>query len=144
MKPFTQTKIICTIGPASDSYEMMKQLAIAGMDVMRMNFSHGTHEEHEKRLNTLNQVNKDLNLHIAALLDTRGPEIRTHGFSDGKATIKKGSEVAIYMKEIEGIENKTAAETKNDGNPSATYDGGSAQRGRSHHQPHTLRHRLEI
>ncbi len=102
MKPFTQTKIICTIGPASDSYEMMRKLAEAGMDVMRMNFSHSTHEEHEKRLETLNKVNNDLNLHVASLLDTRGPEIRTHSFSGGKATIKQGTEITIYMHEIEG------------------------------------------
>ena len=102
MKPFNQTKIICTIGPVSESYEVMKELALAGMDVMRMNFSHGVHEEHEQRLVTLDKVNKDLDLHVASLLDTKGPEIRTHLFKDGIATIEEGSTVAVHMDEIEG------------------------------------------
>lgn len=102
MKPFNQTKIICTIGPASESYEVMKELALAGMDVVRMNFSHGVHADHEKRLETLHQVNKDLDLHIASLLDTKGPEIRTHLFKDGMATIEEGSTVTVHMDEIEG------------------------------------------
>lgn len=102
MKPFNQTKIICTIGPVSESYEVMKELALAGMDVMRMNFSHGVHEEHEQRLVTLDKVNKDLDLHVASLLDTKGPEIRTHLFKDGIATIEEDSTVTVHMDEIEG------------------------------------------
>jgi pyruvate kinase len=102
MKPFNQTKIICTIGPASESYEVMKKLACAGMDVMRMNFSHGVHADHEQRLETLHKVNKDLDLHVASLLDTKGPEIRTHLFKDGVATFEEGSTVTVHMDEIEG------------------------------------------
>ena len=102
MIPFNQTKIICTIGPASDSYEVMKKLVNAGMDVMRMNFSHGVHDDHLQRMQTLDKVNKDLNTHIASLLDTKGPEIRTHLFKDGKAVIKDKSVVVIHMEEIEG------------------------------------------
>lgn len=102
MIPFNQTKIICTIGPASDSYEVMKDLVVAGMDVMRMNFSHGDHAQHKGRLDTLDKVNKDLNTHVAALLDTKGPEIRTHLFKGGKATIKEGDLVTIHMDQIEG------------------------------------------
>ena len=71
MIPFNQTKIICTIGPASDSYEVMKALVEAGMDVMRMNFSHGSHADHLERMNTLDKVNKELGTHIASLLDTK-------------------------------------------------------------------------
>jgi pyruvate kinase len=104
MKPFNQTKIICTIGPASDSYETMKALALAGMDVMRMNFSHGVHDDHLARLQTLEKVNRDTGLHIASLLDTKGPEIRTHLFKDGRCTYQEGAIVEVHMNEIEGNE----------------------------------------
>jgi pyruvate kinase len=102
MKHFNQTKIICTIGPASNSFEVMKKLVDAGMDVLRMNFSHGTHDTHKEVLNTLDEVNKDLGTHVASLLDTKGPEIRTHLFKDGKALIEEGTHVKVHMKEIEG------------------------------------------
>jgi pyruvate kinase len=106
MIPFNQTKIICTIGPATESYDMMKKLVHAGMDVMRMNFSHGEQGDHLERMKTLNQVNKDLNTHVATLLDTKGPEIRTHKFKNGKVEIKEGSKVTIHMKEILGDEHE--------------------------------------
>ncbi len=102
MIPFNQTKIICTIGPVSDSVEMMEKLVVAGMDVMRMNFSHGTHADHFERMNRLHEVNKKLGTHIASLLDTKGPEIRTHKFKDGKQTIKEGTIVTVFMSEVEG------------------------------------------
>ena len=102
--PFNQTKIICTIGPISDSKEAMKELILAGMDVMRMNFSHGDHAQHEQRLQTLHEVNEELNTHIAALLDTKGPEIRTHHFNGGIVTVKQGTNVTIHMDEILGDE----------------------------------------
>ena len=80
MIPFNQTKIICTIGPISDSKDEMRKLILAGMDVMRMNFSHGDHEQHLGRLETLKSLNKELGTYVASLLDTKGPEIRTHLF----------------------------------------------------------------
>ncbi len=104
MKPFNQTKIICTMGPASNNYEVYKNLVHAGMDVMRMNFSHGTHEQHKSEIDLMHKVNKELGSHIAALLDTKGPEIRTHLFKDGKATVTKGSTVTVHMNEILGDE----------------------------------------
>jgi pyruvate kinase len=104
MIPFNQTKIICTIGPASSSEEMMTKLVEAGMDVMRMNFSHGEHADHLEKLQTLDKVNKKLGTHVASLLDTKGPEIRTHHFKDGKVEITEGSNVLVYMDEIEGTE----------------------------------------
>lgn len=104
MIPFNQTKIICTIGPGSNNLETMKGLVNAGMDVMRMNFSHGSYEDHGNELKLLKQVNKDLNTHIAALLDTKGPEIRTHKFENGKVQIEEGSRVTIHMNEILGNE----------------------------------------
>jgi pyruvate kinase len=83
---------------------MMKALAQAGMDVMRMNFSHGTHEDHLSKMNILEKVNADLSTHVASLLDTKGPEIRTHFFKNGSAEIVEGSTVTIHMSEIEGNE----------------------------------------
>lgn len=106
MIPFNQTKIICTIGPASESEEVMTQLVEAGMDVMRMNFSHGEHADHLEKMKTLDRINKKLGTSIASLLDTKGPEIRTHSFKDGKVEIQEGSEVLVYMEEIVGDETK--------------------------------------
>lgn len=102
MIPFNQTKIICTIGPGSNNLETMKGLVNAGMDVMRMNFSHGSYDQHKKELVLLKEINKDLNTHVAALLDTKGPEIRTHLFKDGQALIKEGSRVKLRMDEVLG------------------------------------------
>ncbi|MBN2604408.1 MAG: pyruvate kinase [Bacilli bacterium] len=104
MIPFNQTKIICTMGPASDDIHVMRKLINAGMDVMRMNFSHGDHEQHYARLQTLYQLNNELGTNVASLLDTKGPEIRTHLFKDGKVTIKDKAKVTIHMEEILGDE----------------------------------------
>ena len=104
MIPFNQTKIICTIGPISDSKVEMRKLINAGMDVMRMNFSHGDHAQHLGRLETLKSLNKELGTYVASLLDTKGPEVRTHLFKNGKVTIKEDSEVTIHMEEILGDE----------------------------------------
>lgn len=106
MIPFNQTKIICTIGPVSESNKAMKKLINAGMDVMRMNFSHSTHSDHLERLKTLRDLNEELTTFVASLLDTKGPEVRTHFFKNGKALIQKNSEVLIYMDEILGDETK--------------------------------------
>jgi len=112
MIPFNQTKIICTIGPISDSKDEMRKLILAGMDVMRMNFSHGDHEQHLGRLETLKSLNKELGTYVASLLDTKGPEIRTHLFQGGKVTVIEDSTVTVHMKEILGDAN----------NISVTYD----------------------
>ena len=72
-----KTKIICTMGPNTNDREILKQLALNGMDIARFNFSHGDHEEHLSRLHLLESVRQELDLPIAALLDTKGPEIRT-------------------------------------------------------------------
>ncbi len=106
MIPFNQTKIVCTIGPATESKAMMRKLILAGMDVMRLNFSHSNYEEHKKRLDTMLELNDELNCNVASLLDTKGPEIRTHKFKGGSAHIKVGTEITIYMDEIEGDETK--------------------------------------
>ena len=69
-----KTKIVCTLGPSTDSEETLRQMILAGMNVARFNFSHGTHEDHLKRLNLLRRVREELKAPVAALLDTKGPE----------------------------------------------------------------------
>jgi len=102
-----KTKIVCTMGPNSDDREIMKQLALNGMDVARFNFSHGDYEEHKKRLELLESVRTELDLPIAALLDTKGPEIRTGKLKDGKkVTLKEGDTYILTTKEMIGDEKK--------------------------------------
>ena len=75
-----KTKIVCTIGPASDSVETLKTLMQIGMNVCRLNFSHGTHEEHLQRIKNIKQAREELDLPVAIMLDTKGPEIRLGDF----------------------------------------------------------------
>ena len=97
-----KTKIICTIGPNSESIEMLRELAEAGMNVARLNFSHGDFEEQKVRMDRVKEINKTLEFPVGILLDTKGPEIRTHGFKGGKATILENSVVEVHMNEIVG------------------------------------------
>ena len=83
-KCMKKTKIICTMGPNEDNREIMVELAKNGMDIARFNFSHGSHEEQKTRLDQLKSVRDELGLPIAALLDTKGPEIRTGMLKDEK------------------------------------------------------------
>lgn len=85
-----KTKIICTIGPASEDEETLRQLMLAGMDVARFNFSHGSHEEHEAKFRRLRHVRISLNKPIATMLDTKGPEIRLRTFKEGKVELTTG------------------------------------------------------
>jgi len=101
-----QTKIVCTIGPATEGKEMIRRLITSGMDVMRLNFSHSYYAEHQKRLDTLKELNRELNTNVAAMLDTKGPEIRTHDFKEGSARITVGTEVEIHMDEVLGDDKK--------------------------------------
>ncbi|MCG7338465.1 pyruvate kinase [Staphylococcus sp. ACRSN] len=101
-----KTKIVCTIGPASESEEMLEKLIKAGMNVARLNFSHGDHDEHKARIDTIRKVSKKLGKTVAILLDTKGPEIRTHNMKDGAIELVKGSEVIVSMTEVEGTPEK--------------------------------------
>ena len=85
-----KTKIICTIGPACDSPELIKKLIEAGMDIARLNFSHGSHTEHHRRIILLRQVAAELDKPLGIMLDTKGPEIRTGVFKDGKVILQEG------------------------------------------------------
>jgi pyruvate kinase len=97
-----KTKIVCTIGPASESLEKLVQLMEEGMNVARLNFSHGTHEEHKTRIDTIRQAAKQTGKTIAILLDIKGPKIRTHEFEGGQAELKDGSTVIISMQQVMG------------------------------------------
>ena len=88
-------KIVCTIGPASDNYETLKSMAEAGMNVARLNFSHGDYEGHEKKLKLIRRVERAVKKPIAALLDTKGPEIRTGHMTGGEINLVQGSKIIL-------------------------------------------------
>ncbi|MBQ7677234.1 MAG: pyruvate kinase, partial [Lachnospiraceae bacterium] len=102
MEYFRKTKIICTIGPSSEDEETMKNLMLAGMNVARFNFSHGDHAEQKEKLNRLKKVREELQLPVAALMDTKGPEIRLKDFKDGKVTLDAGQTFTLTTKDVEG------------------------------------------
>ena len=97
-----KTKIVCTIGPASESVETLVKLIEAGMNVCRLNFSHGDFEEHGARIKNIREASKITGKMVAILLDTKGPEIRTHNMKDGKVEFTTGDVERISMTEVEG------------------------------------------
>ena len=99
-----KTKIVCTIGPSSDSYEVLNALVNQGMNVARLNFSHGTHPEHKKRIDTIKKLRDDLDEPIAIMLDTKGPEIRIKTFKDGMIRIEQGQDFTLTSEDVEGDE----------------------------------------
>ena len=99
-----KTKIVCTIGPATDSEEVMIGLCKAGMNVARLNFSHGTYEDHQYRIDLVKKVRADLNLPIAIMLDTKGPEYRIKTFADGSIFLNSGDSFTFTADEVEGNE----------------------------------------
>ena len=99
-----KTKIICTIGPASEDPAVFRAMCRAGLNVARLNFSHGTHEEHQKKIDMIKAVREELNLPIAIMLDTKGPEYRIRTFKSGKITLADGDEFTFTTREVEGDE----------------------------------------
>ena len=99
-----KTKIVCTIGPASESEEMLRELCLNGMNVARLNFSHGTHAEHQERINRIKKVRAELNMPIAIMLDTKGPEFRIGVFKNNKIFLKDGDTFTFTTEQIEGDE----------------------------------------
>lgn len=99
-----KTKIVATIGPASESEEVLRQLFLNGLNVCRLNFSHGSHEEHKKRIDTIKKVREELNLPIAIMLDTKGPEIRLGNFKEGTIELEQGDIFTLTTRDILGDE----------------------------------------
>ncbi len=97
-----KTKIVCTMGPATDDDKVLRDLMIAGMDVARINFSHGTHADAKERMDRIKRVREELDLPVAILLDTKGPEIRLKKFKNGKVTLKEGEKFTLYTYDVEG------------------------------------------
>lgn len=97
-----KTKIICTIGPATESEEKLKEMMQAGMNVTRFNFSHGSHEEHKKKYARVIKISQALNLPIATLMDTKGPEIRLRDFENGRADLQAGQRFTLTTQEMLG------------------------------------------
>jgi len=107
-----KTKIICTIGPSSENEETLIQMCEAGMNVARLNFSHGTYEEHQRKIDLVKSVREKLNLPIALLLDTKGPEFRIGSFENGKISVSEGSTFIFTTDDIIGNENKVSVSYK--------------------------------
>ncbi|MBR2264997.1 MAG: FAD-dependent oxidoreductase, partial [Firmicutes bacterium] len=108
-----KTKIICTIGPASESEEMLRRMCKAGMNVARLNFSHGSHEEHKAKIESIKKVRKELGLPIAIMLDTKGPEYRIGTFENHKVELKEGDTFTFACEECEGDEYHVSVSYKN-------------------------------
>lgn len=108
-----KTKIICTIGPSSESEEKLKELMLAGMNVARFNFSHGSHEEHKRKYDRMIKVSNELGIPVAALLDTKGPEIRLKTIEGGKTELTAGQTFILTTEDIVGNQEKVSITYKN-------------------------------
>ena len=107
-----KTKIICTIGPASESEEKLRELIEAGMDVARFNFSHGTYEEHKAKFKRLVRLRHEMGRPVATLMDTKGPEIRLRDFEGGKAVLERGKGFTLTTEEVMGTAERAAISYK--------------------------------
>ena len=110
---FRKTKIVCTLGPSTDDEKVLRSLIEEGMNVARFNFSHGPHEEQMGRLKMLRKLREELNRPVAALLDTKGPEIRLMEFASGKVELKNGQIFTLTTEEILGDEKRVSITYKN-------------------------------
>ena len=99
-----KTKLICTIGPACEDEQILEEMCLAGMNVARLNFSHGTHEEHGKKIELIKKVREKLNLPIPIMLDTKGPEYRIRTFRNGKVFLHDGDDFTFTTEDIIGDE----------------------------------------
>ena len=107
-----KTKIICTIGPASENEKTLTEMCKAGMNVARLNFSHGTHEEHEKKIALVKSVREKLDLPIAIMLDTKGPEYRIGTFAEGKVEVQSGDTFIFTTDDVEGDQTRVSVNYK--------------------------------
>jgi len=108
-----KTKIICTIGPACEDEEILTKMCQAGMNVARLNFSHGTHAEHKNKINLIKKVRDNLKLPIAIMLDTKGPEYRIGTFENGKISLSEGDEFIFTARDIVGDNHIVSVNYKN-------------------------------
>ena len=108
-----KTKIVCTIGPATNNEEMLRNLMLAGMDVARINFSHGTHEAAKEMVDRIKKVREELDIPVAILLDTKGPEIRLKSFKNGKVMLKEGQTFTLCTDDVEGDDQMVSITYKN-------------------------------
>lgn len=99
-----KTKIVCTIGPSSTEEKVIKEMCLAGMNVARLNFSHGTHAEQQVKIDNINKVGKELGFPIAIMLDTKGPEYRIKTFKSGKIELKPGDKFTFTTRDVEGTQ----------------------------------------
>ena len=99
-----KTKIVCTLGPATDDENILREMMNSGMNVARFNFSHGSHEEHKRRLDALKVLREEMGLPVAAMLDTKGPEVRLKTFAAGTVELKAGSTFTLTTREVTGDE----------------------------------------
>lgn len=97
-----KTKIVCTLGPASDNYETLKEMVLAGMNVVRINMSHGTHEEHRKKIDLIKKIREELGVPLPIMLDTKGPEVRIGTFACGRITLNEGDPFIFTTEECVG------------------------------------------
>lgn len=107
-----KTKIICTIGPASENEKTLTQMCLAGMNVARLNFSHGSYDEHQNKIDLIKRVREKLDLPIAIMLDTKGPEYRIGTFADGKVTVTEDADFTFTTDDVVGDVTKVSVNYK--------------------------------
>ena len=118
-----KTKIVCTLGPATDREGVLRQMLQAGMNVARFNFSHGSYDEHQRRLDQLVALREELHLPVAAMLDTKGPEVRLRSFQNGPVQLKTGQSFTLTTDDVPGDESRcsiTYAQLSQDVKPGNT------------------------
>lgn len=103
-----KTKIVCTLGPSTDSEDILRQMILAGMNVARCNFSHGTYEDHQRRMDLVKKLRDEVGRPIAILLDTKGPEVRVRNFKEGKAVLEEGQLFTLTVDEVDGTKDKVS------------------------------------
>ncbi len=107
-----KTKIICTIGPASESEEKLREIMLAGMNVARFNFSHGSHEEHKRKYDRIKKLRDELELPVAVMLDTKGPEIRLKDFENHKEELEAGQKFTLTTRDVMGTKDMVSVTYK--------------------------------
>lgn len=107
-----KTKIVCTLGPSSSDETTLKKMLLAGMNVARLNFSHGTHEGHRQTIQRFRKVREELGIPAAVLLDTKGPEIRTGNFANGEEILKEGQEFILTTLPVSGTSQRVSVTYK--------------------------------